>query len=57
MGIHNQTTSATTQASLIRCSNSVPFSEGTSMPVNHGTRFVLGKITNKVIRNCFQRSG
>ena len=33
MGIQNQTTSATTQASLIRCSNRLPFNEGNSIPV------------------------
>lgn len=57
MGIQNQTTSATTQASLIRCSNRLPFSEGNSIPVIDGTRLVLGKITSRVIKNCFQRRG
>ncbi|VEB05795.1 Uncharacterised protein [Klebsiella pneumoniae] len=57
MGIQNQTTSATTQASLMRCSSRLPLSDGSSMPVTAGTRLVLGKITSRVIRNCFQRRG
>ena len=30
---------------------------GNSMPVTHGTRLVLGKITSRVIRNCFHCGG
>ncbi|VTM17714.1 Uncharacterised protein [Raoultella terrigena] len=50
MGIQNQTTSATTQASFIKCSGRLPRIEGSSMPVSQGTRLVLGKITSRVIR-------
>ncbi len=39
------------------CSSRRPLSDGSSMPVTAGTRLVLGKITSRVIRNCFQRRG
>ncbi len=43
MGIQNQTTSATTQASLMRCSSRLPLSDGSSMPVTAGTEVGAGE--------------